>query len=84
MGFSRQDYWSGVPLPSLHFQAGNLNFLEFAPVLVGEKNTLECSKIGRIEGTCCAAGILHRNEKKPTLKEMWASQVALVVKNQET
>ena len=26
MGFSRQEYWSGVPLPSLPYQATNSNF----------------------------------------------------------
>ena len=33
MGFSRQEYWSGVPLPSLTFRAGVPNSLH-RPVLV--------------------------------------------------
>ena len=29
MGFSRQEYWSGVPLPSPQHMAGILNFIHF-------------------------------------------------------
>ena len=44
MGFSRQEYWSGVPLPSLNFLEGISNFLEelSAAVAVAVKLLQSC------------------------------------------
>ena len=36
MGFSRQEYWSGVPLPSPQHSTGQLRILEFSLTMVAE------------------------------------------------
>ena len=41
LGFSRQEYWSGVPLPSLHDVCGSPLILEGAPVFTGPRQAPE-------------------------------------------
>ena len=41
LGFSRQEYWSGSPVPSLHDVCGSPLILEGAPVLPGPKQAPE-------------------------------------------
>ena len=40
MGFSRQKYWSGVPLPSLNF--GLVGFKKIQTTVIRDKGNMKC------------------------------------------